>query len=481
MDTRGVSSVIGFILLVGMVSVVTLSILYIGGVQLDTVAHHAEQEQVEHSFIEVRHQIESVSNTSGTTRTATLEVGEQGAVAYDDAATYEIWTEKYDGSNRTDVANGTIGTIEYESPDGTTVAYEGSGVFRKTSDQVHLLSAPSVTYNQDSVTLNFFVPQLTENKALRAGDLAIEQRNSTSKGLNYIEDDHVFVAIESNYCDGWEEYFETQAGDTTVQEDCYGGENADGEVEVKLGYEDVNDAFESGLSVPNPETNYEEPKGNNGEIELDDGEFPPLNSVIDSLGADLADAPELRSSEPNPAGNYSVETMNDAYTFNLSEGDALVYVNGSVSPDEIEIENCDETPHSLTIYAQGDFDLRTDIGDSCSKDAIETIQFYGTNTSAVSFQDSSSEFRGLLYVAGENEDFDVDAGGDHQVQVDGAGEFDMAGAIIAQSVAFGSAANDVDLKGAEAVDADVIPDGHEPAPQILYLNVLEKRIEIENQ
>lgn len=480
MDNRSVSPIIGVILLIGMASAVSVTLLFVGGSILDSKQQQAETEQVEQSFIRISEQIETSSKNTDVSKTTNLDAGERGAITHRDKAKYKIWSEAYNGTNKTNIGSGTIGTVEYESDDGTRIAYEGGGVFRDTGEQTQIVSAPSVTYDRETDTLNYPVTQISEGKELRSGNLKIEKINSTVANTSYVKQDHVFIEIESAYCEGWQQYFKNQAGDTAVKEACYDGENDDGEVKIKLGYEDIEDAFESGLSVPDS-GNYEPPNGNNANVEMSEGKFPPINSVIDSLGDELEGSPDLQSPETNDAGEYYVENMNDEYDFNLSDGDAIVYVNNSVSPEKIDIKNCGSSDNSLKIYAQGDFNLENDIGESCPDDSVETIQLYGTDSSSVDFQDSSSTFKGLIYVAGDTDEFDPDHGGEYQVKVGGGGNVDMHGSIIAQSVEFQSAANSVNLQGSEDSDVTVIPAGHEPAPQLMYLNIVEEVIDIENR
>ncbi|MFP9193394.1 hypothetical protein [Natronosalvus vescus] len=70
---------------------------------------------------------------------------------------------------------------------------------------------------------------------------------------------------------------------------------------------------------------------------------------------------------------------------------------------------------------------------------------------------------------------------DYQVEITGAGSVDIEGAIIAHSIYFQNPANNVDLKPIDNSDIDVIPEGYEPAPQLIHLNIVEQEIEINNK
>nr|WP_318842632.1 hypothetical protein [Haloterrigena turkmenica] len=473
----------GVVLLIGMVAAGSLGIFLVAGDAITDAEQQSEQERIEQAFVELSNSISSSAGSGDVSQSMELHAGDQGAIAHHDSATYKVWTQNYNKTNSTIVANGSIGTIEYKDDDGTKIAYEGGAVFRETGRQTRVLSSPWIDYNHETSTLSFSVFGLTEDKTINSGDITIKQTNVDREPTNYIQNDHVFVEIHSEYCRGWQQYFVEQAGDTTLQEPCYGGGNEEGTVKVRLGYNDVTNAFSSGAAVPS-EDNIESGTGNGHPIDdIEEAEYTPLDETIQQMVTEYdGNASEnLSTTSSNSGGEYYAEELDGSYDFDLQNENATVVVNGSVTTDGdgITVSGCGNGEYTLSIYATGDFSLHDDvkpIGD-CEDAPIETIQLYGTSTSSVDFHDSSSTFRGLLYVASDK--FNPD-NGDYQINFKGGGGMTFEGAIIANSIYFKSNTNYVEMAGLEDSEVDVIPEGYEPAPQLTYLNLTEYEIEIKN-
>ncbi|WP_394352487.1 DUF7289 family protein [Natronorubrum aibiense] len=478
---RGQSTLIGIVLLIGIVAIGSLGIFLVAGDAIGGAEQQSEQERVQQTFVSLSHGISTATASDDVSHSLELEAGEHGAIAHHDSATYEIWAQDYSGENRTDISSGTIGTIEYESDDGTKIAYEGGGVFHETGERTRVVSAPAIDYDSRTYTLSFPVVTLTEEKTIRSGDIRLTRSNVEREPRNYVANDHVFVEVESEYCLGWEEYFVEQAGDLTVQQACYGAENDDGKLKVRLGYNDISGAFSSGVALPSEENIDENPSGHDlGDIA--EAEYPPLDETIQQLSDDFREnesVSELDSDSSNSAGEYYQENLNGEYDFDLTDGNAVVVVNDSVTTDGegVTVSNCGNGEHSLKIYAQGDFELHDDVKPTCDNGSIKTIQLYGTSTSTVDFHDSSSTFEGLLYVA--SDEFDPE-NEEYQIDFSGAGNVGFNGSIVANSIKFGSATNSVNPIGLENSNVDIIPEGYEPAPQLTYLNLAEHEIDIEN-
>lgn len=473
-STRGQTAVIGVVVLIGMVAIASLGLLVVATDSISQVERAAEQDRIEQSFIQLSQSISTSTSQADVTHHTSLDAGEHGAIARHDSATYEIWA-KDENETRADLGDGTLGTIEYESDDGTMVAYEGGAVFRNTGEETQVLSTPPVSYDRETSTLQFSVVGLSEAKTLDSGEIELHRVDVDDGDLNYIEDHRVYIEIESDYCQGWENYFAGQAGNTVVEEECYDGSNEEGKLKARLGYGNIEDAFSSGMALP-PGDNIQQPRGNTS-IDYETDEFRPLNDVIDSLKDDFSNKSAPSSEETS--GEFFAESLTGTYDFNLSDGDAIVVVDGDVEPDGITVTDCADGDHSLKIYATGDFDLEQSVTYSGSCNDVSAIQLYGTDTSRVDFHASADKFRGLIYVASDK--FDPNDGdSDYQVDFTGFGAGDFEGAIIAHSVAFDTAVTNTEFKDAGNSGINIIPKGHEPAPKLIYLNIVEQEIEIEN-
>ncbi len=495
LSERGQSTLMGMVLLIGMVAAGSLGLFLIAGDAITGAEHQSEQERIEQAFIELSNSISSSAASGDVSQSMELHAGKQGAIAHHDSATYKVWTQNYNKTNSTMVANGSIGTIEYEDDDGTKIAYEGGAVFRETGRQTRVLSSPPLDYNHETSTLSFPVFGLTEDKTINSGDITIKQTNVDREPTNYIQNDHVFVEIHSEYCRGWQQYFVEQAGDTTLQEPCYGGENEEGTVKVRLGYDDISNAFTSGVAVPS-EDNINDKKNTFDDISTGK-QYQPMDGTILQLTDDFENgsAEQIDGTGTYTAGEYYADELIDPnLNFDLSDGDAVLAVDGDVRIDSggISVSNCGPSgENQLKIYVEGDFTMsKGEVQPNCGGDGgVETIQVYGMSTTGIDFH-SNPTFNGLIYAASDKDPADDDFSGwpvegtknrddNYQLNFQGANEF--KGSVVVHSIN-----TDSNLKGVDDVtpedDAVIepIPDGYAPAPQLTYLNLAEYEIEIKN-
>ncbi|QRV17350.1 hypothetical protein JMJ58_17615 [Haloterrigena salifodinae] len=477
-----------------MVAAGSLGIFLIAGDAITGAEQQSEQERIEQAFVELSNSISSSAGSGDVSQSMELHAGDQGAIAHHDSATYKIWTQSYNGTNSNVVADGSIGTIEYEDADGTKIAYEGGAVFRETGRQTRVLSSPPIDYNHETSTLSFPVFGLTEDKTIDSGDISIKQTGVDREPTNYIQNDHVFVEIQSKYCRGWQQYFTEQAGDTTLQESCYGGENEDGTVKVRLGYDDIANAFSSGVAVPS-EDNIDDKKDTFDDISAGK-QYQPMDGTILQLTDNFENGSAERIDDTGTysAGNYYADELtNPDLDFDLSDGDAILAVDGDVRIDSggISVTNCRGGEGQLKIYVEGDFSMsKGAVEPSCGGAGdVETIQVYGMSTTGINFH-SNPTFNGLIYAASDKDPADDGFDGwpvegtshrddNYQVNFQGANEF--KGALVVNSINV-----DSKLKGVDDVTPDddaviePIPDGYAPVPQLTYLNLAEYRIEIKN-
>ncbi|WP_449289173.1 DUF7289 family protein [Natrialba taiwanensis] len=490
-SSRAQSSVLGIVLLIGMVAAGSIGVLLVAGEGIGQTEQQSEQERVEQAFVELSQQISTATTNNDVTHGSNLEAGEHGAIAHHDSATYEIWAENNSGTT-TPIANGTIGTIEYDADDGTRLAYEGGAVFRETGTQTRVLSTPPINYDHRTNTLSFPVVELTENKTIDSGDIAIEQASAYANSMNYIKDDHVFIEIESEYCLGWEQHFTSEAGDTSLQQGCYDAANDDGTLKVRLGYEDIDNAFSKGVALGD-ESNYDAHQSGGEFDDIGSEQFKPLDGVISEMKADFRENESHIDtgdwSEITAGTYFAAEGSLDAadeLTFSLEEGNAVLVVDDDISGYDITVDACGpDGSNQAKIYATGDIDVgNNEFTQTCGDDE-SNLQLYGTSEMGVDFGNGYVE--GLLYAASDKtpgeDGFDgwqVNSNNDkeYQIHLQGSPEFD--GSIIAHSISERSNFDDVNEQPMNSSEIEVIPPGYEPAPQLTYLNIAEYEIDVEN-
>lgn len=484
MNRRGISSVLGFIILTGLVAITSTGMLLSAGGMMGDAKQEMEHERVEQAMLELNSQIHQTVYQSDTTRGIDLGVRGDGAVVRDDAAQITVESAVLEQD-----VTATLGTVEWTGDDGTKMAAEGGAVFRKTGGRTRIVSPPPVFYDFRTSTLEISIVTLSGDRDLDAGDITLTQTGASPHATsNVMDGENVTITVDSEYCAGWEAYFVREVSESSIQEHC----GDDGSVTVQIGSRTIGDAFESGVNH-HPDGSV---GGNHGDNLGDPsvGYYRPLDDVIHGLiedakyqeesGMDVTDFNE--TSEPVGAGVYFVEgdlLLEDTTEFNLSEGNVTLIVEGSVLGDgNISARNPDNS--ALRVYAGGD---RLDLGgtvctDGCTNES-EHIQIYGTSEMAVSFgpgEYQGAHFEGIIY-APSYRDKDWEHGGacdGYQFAHQAGGEYFRGSVVTYSACSQGEGYEEFEYDGSLGV-VDPFPPQIPPPPSLTYLNVAEHEIEID--
>ncbi|MDS0475550.1 hypothetical protein [Natrinema sp. 1APR25-10V2] len=472
-----------------------MGILLVAGDVMTAAEQGSQNERVEQAFVELGHTMSTVSVNDDTSRTLQFEAGESGAVTKTKAG----WIHIEGGS--VDI-NRSIGAVEYRGDDGSIISYQSGGVWRETGNQTRMLSAPNIDYDPEEETLWFPITTLSGRESLNSGEISVEHNTTDPiSNVTFVKNDSVTITIQSDYYRGWERYFRTEAGGASIQ-------NVDHQnrtIKVLLGYADLENAFDEGATIGSDDSaDFKDQHDNFGDSHRTGTPLPEMDSVIDQMVADAkagenVDKNLSNGTYTNPSldeGTYFIEEINgdEDYTFDLSDGNATLVVEGDVNLGDdgsINITNRDDN-NVLRIYAGGnDTVINGDICDvsdgNCSNDA-SSIQFYGPSTMSVDLgPGSKGSFEGVLYVASsEQRDWwdGVNGNGNckdyHQVHMQAKGEF--YGSIVAYSACAHSASTSFDYdESLKNANIDPYSDEYSLPPQITYLNVAVHKLDVQNE
>jgi len=214
-DGRGQSAIIGIVLLVGLVAVGGIGILLIGGTIQDETRQRAENQRIEQSFLELGRDLNTVSRSDADERVTDLELPNRGDSAGREGRSGRIWVNRTSLTTRTteELVNRSIGSIRYDTADGTTFAYQSGAVFRQSGNQTTIISNPSFDYSLNgsgqnpTLTLPIVTtvgPDTIPNGEVRARKLKTE---SPINDDVIVENDLVSVTVKSEWYVGWADYF----------------------------------------------------------------------------------------------------------------------------------------------------------------------------------------------------------------------------------------------------------------------------------
>jgi len=225
-NDRGVTPVLGFVLLVGLVSIVSVGLLVAAGSVTDDSRQKAETERVEIAFQKLDDQVDSIARGQASTRTFDFDLPEGGNGAIQKKNTGRLVIERRNltiGSSTTIVSR-SLGSIVYEG-DRATYAYQAGAIWRGTRNSTVLVSAPPFSYSTNKrgfePTLTLPLPSTAGKRRLASEALRLTA-NETISPLNdvtVIHSDLVVLQIKSEQYVGWAEYFNATVGSQGVSVD----------------------------------------------------------------------------------------------------------------------------------------------------------------------------------------------------------------------------------------------------------------------
>ena len=503
---RGQTAVLGVVLLTGIVAIASLGIFVLGTEALGTTESQAEQERIEAAFVELSHEmatasangdsVSSISFDAGGQGVSASGTGGQGAVATSDAGTIRITADGLDETL-------TMGAIEYEADDGSIVAYQAGGVWRETGEQTRMISPPPVQYDADSETITLPVATVSGDRDLTTGDVTIAHNRTTPfSHIDTVEQGIVTIEIESEYCVGWEMYFESETGQAdgqAIRESCDEGE--EGVLRVALGQFDIEEGtFSDGIVAGQANVSG---SGQNADLDLSDdaGPYPPMDGIIDEMIDELGgdeNTTELSDVEGEtvPSGTYYTDELRveDDVVVDVSDGDSAIVVEDDIVLDggELSVEGWEEDGNTLQIFSGGDmYYAAGDSGmcvDPCDDSTdSQYLQIYGTSEMHIGFEPIGSgggnpEFEGLIYAPTGGDTFDGHSehvGCEEQLCIQAAA--DITGSIIVDSAYVHSAAPEgMYDEAVEHFSAEMSADGYVFPAEVTYLNVAVHELDVEN-
>lgn len=488
---RGQSTLMGMVLLIGMVAAGSLGIFLVAGEMLSSVEQDSETERVEQGFVQLSQEMATASSGGDVSRSMDVDVGDSGAVVMSETGSLRIQGGDVD-------KNITIGAIEYTGEDGTRIAYQAGGVFRETGNETQVVSAPPIQYDAASETLSFPIVKTRGESRLDSGNVRFSHYETDPlQNTSLVANDTVTIEITSEYYRGWEAYFDQQAGATTVQ-NVEVHDDDRGTVTAEFGFREVSDAFQNGAIYA---TEFETKGGSDVEDAIaSKAAYPELDSEIEKYvnktdpedgEENVTDLGTVNSSESHGDGLYFADGIEGGHLdFDLSDGNATLVVDGDINADGDTITVSEYEPgNSLSVYLTGDYDARnggntcvTANGNDCEDDGdAKVIQMVASSESEFDFgSGGKARYEGVIYAGGSGTDWSKRSSCQKQICFHSNPSF--YGSLVASSVKIQGGEGGLEFDFDESLqDADlsIYPDPDALPPQITYLNVAEHVVEIE--
>jgi len=209
-DDRGVSNVVGYVLVFSLVTVTIGTVFTVGLAGVEDRQEAARLANVERAFEVLDDNVRDIQRYDDPSRSTEIRMN-GGRLAVAEPTT--VWIENESGGSITGPV--TTSPIEYTSGD-TTIAYEAGALFRSDSGGTAMLSGPPFVAAADETVLPVVRLFRVPGAATAAGDgtVQIGARTPNNGGLtrfNATEDPHE-IRVASPRAPAWGRYFERTNG-----------------------------------------------------------------------------------------------------------------------------------------------------------------------------------------------------------------------------------------------------------------------------
>jgi flagellin-like protein len=458
---RGQSEVIGVVLLLSITVVVVTAISASGAGVLGDAQTDSRIAQTENSMSQMSSKAGLVALGNSDTHTFDLGDIDDGTVEVrEDAGEVRLYLDE----NTDPIYKETYGAV-VATVGGAEVAYQGGGVWKKDGDRSIMVSPPEYHYQQQ--TLTFPVIRVAgedrtsgsvQGQLINRGDSQSIYPDGSEKNTNPLEDGKVIVEIQSEYYQGWYEFFDARTEGTVEIDD----ETQTVTVELDVPFETtienaVTTTLPDGITINGGEKPDPHQEG---------VDYPSASPVIDNrIDRCVSGEDDCSSIDGNETiqhteaedGIYyaSDEEIPDTLTVNTNGQDIDVVINGDFNPDDLSINE----GGSVSFYVKGEFNLHG--SDTVNKEGDPSQLFVYLHSDVNSGHQGTPSFTGVIYAP--NTDFTL------------GGNTDFEGALIVNSLRIDGNAGTFTYDESLEVDIEIT----ESADTITYLHVTENEVKVE--
>jgi flagellin-like protein len=454
---RAQSEVLAVVLLLGITVAGTGAVVVFGAEAVRDTTQSTDVERAEHAMTQLDSKTSLVAHGSSEVQRVDVVGDGQGSVQVDNESGWmrvRIINEST-GNVETEVMNETMGAVVYERG-GTSLAYQGGGVWRRDTSGSTLVSPPTFHYRGQTLTLPLI---LVGGEATSTNAITMSQQsspeglypNETAGFRNPLVSGRVNVTVGSDYYRAWGRFFE----DRTQGDVMY--DHANGSVTVQLvtpfneNFDNVISATDPGGINPNPG-----PPPSPSETGV---YYPSVDSKIESKITDCETTSNCTSSTSTITTDgtyYYPSGISSGMSIDTSDGDVELVVNGSFSPGSVTVSG----GNNVTVFTQQDFTFGggDDINAGGDAEAFRVL----VHSDGVVDMNGNYKFVGIVYAPESSVDLN---GGGNSANVEGA--------IVSETIDINGKPNDFQYD--PAVENATLDLGT-TAPKITYLHVSATRV-----
>jgi len=405
-DSRGVSNVLGLVLLFAIVIAGVVVVVTVGVTALDATRGELDTGRAEKALTQFDSRSAMVA--LGGTSHQGVDLAAAGGAGYGvdpEAGWMNVTAHNETADEHKTLVNATLGAVVYGSGD-ESIAYQGGGVWQRTESGVRMLSPPEFHFRDQTLTLPIITVDGDRSlggnaRVTRAKRSAVRYPNATadSNFTNPLDDGYVNVTVNSGYYEAWGQYFE-QRTDGDV---FYDHENETALIQLVVPFEEdftnvVATTNDGGITV-----NGIDPQPSPSETGVN---YPLADTRIEDAveecetDSTACDDTTAFSSITDGGTYYRDSSFAGTVDVDTSNGNVTLVVDGDFDPSSVAISGDNFTE----VLVRGDV-----VGDNAQHtkdaDAFRVI----VHSDGEFDMNGNTEFDGFLYAPGSTCDMNGNA------------------------------------------------------------------------
>jgi Mg-chelatase subunit ChlD len=218
-NARGVSQVVGYILLLAIVITGSIGVLVVGAPAIETVTEEQDERQASIVLQHMDSKFASLS-TSGGKSQAEIDLSSTSPRSY--TLDRSGWLNVTVNDDTACAANMTLSSVRF-ADGATTMGYEGGGVWRKQGSGSAMVTAPALQYRDGSI--NIRLVNLTGSFDRGYSEARLRKESSRNRTFwvrqrlnagDCVRPNNVTIAVQSDFYQAWGTYL-TQEFETTAE------------------------------------------------------------------------------------------------------------------------------------------------------------------------------------------------------------------------------------------------------------------------
>jgi cytoskeletal protein CcmA (bactofilin family) len=406
-SARGVSNVLGIVLLFAIVIGSAAVVVSVGGQALDETRGQLDVSRAEKAITQFDSRSAMVALGGTNSQGIDLATGaESGYSVSDSEGWMNVTIVKSAGGTPQTVVNTSLGAVVYRNGD-QAIAYQGGGVWKDTASGAVMLSPPEFHFRSATLTLPIITvdgqPSLGSSATVRkGGPMTIEYPNATEDPdyVNPLENGRVNVTVQSEYYRAWGRYFEQRTAGQVRYNHTAGTVRTELVVPFR---EDFNDV--AATTAPGGITvNGNDPQPSPAETGVN---YPLPDSRVEERIEECEQNPSACDTSTTPTGittdgTYYVDgDYSGGLDVDTNDGNVTIVVNGDFQPTSAAIDG----PNSTQVLVREDVDISDDIEGGYSPGQLSLV----VHSDGEFDMNGNSKLEGFVYAPGSECDLNGNA------------------------------------------------------------------------